>query len=109
MALWGLGTCRTRMSALLRSWKKPRFLPAETKLMSDKRAGARLVDRRSTRRVPSREGQAQKAPQATFSNELVLVQRLRIDGHLGIRASGRGIALRLAGGPLLRGLKLELP
>jgi hypothetical protein len=38
--------------------------------MSDKRAGARLVDRRSTRRVPSREGQAQKAPQATFSNEL---------------------------------------
>src|SRR6267142_4488249 len=39
---------------LLRSWQKPRFLPAETKLMSDKRAGARLVDRRSTRRVPSR-------------------------------------------------------
>src|ERR1700675_1363321 len=39
--------------------------------MSDKRAGARLVDRRSTRRVPSREGQAQKAPQATFSNGLV--------------------------------------
>ena len=38
--------------------------------MSDKRAGARLVDRRSTRRVPSREGQAQKAPQAAFSNEL---------------------------------------
>src|SRR5258708_13700544 len=55
---------------LLRSWQKPRFLPAETKLMSDKRAGARLVDRRSTRRVASREGQAQKAPQATFSNEL---------------------------------------
>ena len=54
---------------LLRSWQKPRFLPAETKLMSDKRAGARLVDRRSTRRVPSREGQAQKAPQATFSNK----------------------------------------
>jgi hypothetical protein len=31
---------------LLRSWQKPRFLPAETKLMSE------------------------KAPQATFSNEL---------------------------------------
>jgi hypothetical protein len=30
---------------LLRSWQKPRFLPAETKLMSE------------------------KAPQATFSNE----------------------------------------
>src|SRR6202043_3130997 len=60
---------------LLRSWQKPRFFargaqPAETKLMSDKRAGARLVDRRSTRRVPSRDGMAQKAPQATFSNEL---------------------------------------
>src|SRR5712672_710822 len=55
---------------LLRSWQKLRFLPAETKLMSDKRAGARLVDRRSTRRVPSRDGMAQKAPQATFSNEL---------------------------------------
>src|SRR5258708_35874624 len=54
---------------LLRSWQKPRFLPAETKLMSDKRAGARLVDRRSTRRVPSRDGMAQKAPQATFSNQ----------------------------------------
>jgi hypothetical protein len=54
---------------LLRSWQKRRFLPAETKLMSDKRAGARLVDRRSTRRVPSKEGRAQKAPQATFSNE----------------------------------------
>src|SRR5260370_13455661 len=76
MALWGLGTCRTRMSALLRSWKKPRFLPAETKLMSDKRAGARLVDRRPTRRVPTREGEAQKAPQATFSNELVYVPRI---------------------------------
>jgi hypothetical protein len=62
--------------------------------MSDKRAGARLVDRRSTRRVPSRgethcvervarmgtlglraagiaerNGQAQKAPQATFSKQ----------------------------------------
>src|ERR1700692_1649334 len=35
-----------------------------------KRAGARLVDRRSTRRVPSRDGQGQKAPQATFSNEV---------------------------------------
>jgi hypothetical protein len=60
---------------LLRSRQKPRFFargaqPAETKLMSDKRAGARLVDRRSTRRVPSSEGQAQKAPQATFSREL---------------------------------------
>src|SRR5882757_25241 len=60
---------------VLRSWQKPRFFargaqPAETKLMSDKRAGARLVDRRSTRRVPSREGQAHKARQATFSNEL---------------------------------------
>jgi hypothetical protein len=46
---------------LLRSWQKRRFFargaqPAETKLMSDKRAGARLVDRRSTRRVPSRDG-----------------------------------------------------
>src|SRR3981189_2786500 len=83
---------------LLRSRQKPRFFargaqPAETKLMSDKRAGARLVDRRSTRRVPSRgethcvervarmatqglraagiaqrNGQAQKAPPGTFSN-----------------------------------------
>src|SRR5260370_20885225 len=52
---------------------------------------------------------SEKAPQATFSNELVLVQSLQIDGPLGIRASGRGIALRLAGGPLLRELKLELP
>src|ERR1700720_3070472 len=57
---------RARMRAhrfefpLLRSWQKPRFLPAETKLMSDKRAGARLVDRRSTRWVPSRDGQAHK-------------------------------------------------
>jgi hypothetical protein len=38
--------------------------------MAHKRAGARLVDRRSTRRVPSRDGMAQKAPQATFSNGL---------------------------------------
>jgi hypothetical protein len=37
--------------------------------MSDKRAGARLVDRRSTRRVPPRDGKAHKAPQAAFSNE----------------------------------------
>src|SRR5258707_12638466 len=42
------------ISPLLRSWQKPRFLPAETKLMSDKRAGARLDDRRSARRVPPR-------------------------------------------------------
>src|SRR5260370_21815500 len=62
---------------LLRSWQKPRFLPAETKLMSDKRAGARLVDRRSTRRVPSRDGMAQKAPQATFSNELEQLLRCK--------------------------------
>jgi hypothetical protein len=54
----------------LRSRQKPRFLPAATKAMSDKRAGARLVDRRSTRRVPSRDGEAQKAPQATFSDQL---------------------------------------
>jgi hypothetical protein len=51
---------------LLRSWQKPRFLPAETKLMSDKRAGARLVDRRSTRRVPSRDGQGTKSAAGDF-------------------------------------------
>src|SRR6266702_6579782 len=38
--------------------------------MSDTRAGARLDARRSDRRVPSRDGQAQKRPQASFSNGL---------------------------------------
>src|SRR5258708_10562683 len=108
---------------LLRSWQKPRFLPAETKLVSDKRAGARLVDRRSTRRVrsrdgqahkragahlverrstrrvPSREGQAQKAPQATFSNELrlsIFLQRIgaRRFGGRRRRAAGRSLNRR---------------
>src|SRR6267154_6491435 len=77
-----LGTSRACISPLLRSWQKRRFLPAETKLMSDKRAGARLVDRRSTRRVPSRDGMAQKAPQATFSNEPArLYFQARADFH----------------------------
>ena len=39
--------------------------------MSDKFAGANLDDRRSARRVPARDRPAQKAPQATFSNQLV--------------------------------------
>jgi hypothetical protein len=47
--------------------------------MSDKRAGARLVDRRSTRRVPSRDGQAQKRPQASFSNGLESIEFGRAD------------------------------
>src|SRR5260370_42684515 len=41
-----LGTSRTCISPSYASWQKPRFLPAETKPMSE------------------------KAPQATFSNEL---------------------------------------
>jgi hypothetical protein len=42
------------------------FVPAATKLMSDKFAGANLDDRRSARRVPARDRPAQKSPQAIF-------------------------------------------
>jgi hypothetical protein len=56
---------------LLRSWQKRRFLPAETKLMSDKRArsafGRPEVDPKGAVQGGT---EAQKAPQATFSNEL---------------------------------------
>src|SRR5712671_5079930 len=55
--------------------QKPRLLPAETQPRSDKFAGANLADRRSARRVPARDGQAQKAPQATFSHRLVRAAR----------------------------------
>src|SRR5580700_4578564 len=51
---------------LLRSWQKPRFLPAQTKLMSDKRAGARLVDRRSTRRAPAGDERRKKRRRRLF-------------------------------------------
>src|SRR5882757_7874785 len=37
-----------------------------------------------------------------------LIQGLRVDRHLGIRACRRGIALRLARGPLLRELEPQL-
>jgi hypothetical protein len=47
----------------------------ETKLMSDKRAGARLVDRRSTRRVPSK-------------GETHCVERVARMATLGLRAAG---------------------
>src|SRR5256886_4418449 len=57
------------------SRQKPRLLPAETQPRSDKFAGANLADRRSARRVPARDGQAQKAPQATFSHRLVRAAR----------------------------------
>src|SRR5215471_9015930 len=50
---------------------EPRLLPAKTKPQSDKFAGSNLDDRRSARRVPARDGPAQKAPQATFSHRLV--------------------------------------
>jgi hypothetical protein len=59
--------------------KSRAFCRRRTKLMSDKRAGARLVDRRSTRRVPSRDGQAQKRPQASFSNGLESIEFGRAD------------------------------
>src|SRR5258708_39271557 len=57
---------RAHRFALLRSWQKPRFLPAETKLMSE------------------------KAPQATFSNELGL-RRGRAVSRRGGRCGGRGL------------------
>src|SRR5882757_4668828 len=60
---------------VLRSWQKPRFLPAQTKLMSDKRAGARLVDRRSTRRASSR-------------GETHRVERVARMATQGLRAAG---------------------
>src|ERR1700731_3429937 len=48
------------------------LLPAANELTSDKRAGARLDDRRSARRVPARDGRAQKRQPASFSYGLVL-------------------------------------
>src|SRR5882762_11612960 len=61
--------CRDCIS-LLHSWQKPRFLPAETKLMSE------------------------KAPQATFSNELV---RWRSRSTGALRRSGARIGMLHAG------------
>jgi hypothetical protein len=73
-------------SSLLRSWQKPRFLPAETKLMSEKAPQAtfsneprNLSDLRfpllrswqKPRFLPAEtQLMSEKAPQATFSNLL---------------------------------------
>ena len=54
------------LDLLTRSCQKPRFLPAETKLVSDKRAGARLVDGRSTRRAPARTERRKKRRRRLF-------------------------------------------
>src|SRR6266436_3551024 len=75
---------------LLRSRQKPRFLPAETKLMSDKRAGARLDGQRSARRVPSRDGKAQKAPQATFSSRLAQRSQKSLDVVAALQCLDQG-------------------
>src|SRR5260221_3442784 len=66
--------------------------------MSDKRAGARLVDRRASRRVPSREGQAQEAQQATFSNELEQLLRCKRSEQpqqKALRTGGLGVGMPL--------------
>src|SRR5215469_7550210 len=68
-----LTPCRTRrrQTPAMSSRQKSRLLPAKTKRLSDKFAGANLADRRSARRVPAEDRPAQKAPQATFSHRLV--------------------------------------
>ena len=58
--------------------------------MSDKRARARLDDRRSARRVPSRDGKAQKAPQATFSNGLAQRSQKSLDVVAALQCLDQG-------------------
>src|SRR2546423_9352506 len=86
------------------SRQKPRLLPAETQPRSDKFAGANLADRRSARRVPARDGQAQKAPQATFSHRLVRAAR----AARARRSSMREAPLALLLEPLLNPLPLQI-